>query len=69
MSPYKAELEKIRGLQSTNTYKKLTCRKYLCEKHRIQQKETAKEDTSCGKYGAMKHMVKTGISEVKPRMS
>jgi hypothetical protein len=69
MSPYKAELKKLIGLQFTNTYKKLTCPKYLCEEHKTQQKETAQDYPFCGKRGSIRPTVRTRISEVKRRMS
>jgi hypothetical protein len=38
------ELEKKRGVKSTDTGKKLTCPKYLCENVVSNKRTTAKED-------------------------
>jgi hypothetical protein len=38
------ELEKKRGVKSTDTSKKITCPKYLCENVVSNKRKTAKED-------------------------
>jgi hypothetical protein len=70
VSPFKVELEKKRGVQSTDTDKKLTCHKSLCEKHIKKQKENSKTGPlSGGKSRPIKPMVKTEKSGVKTPIS
>jgi len=44
-SVYRAEVEKKTRVQSTDEGKKLTCRKFLCVKHSLQQKGNGKKRT------------------------
>lgn len=59
-SVYNTELEKKTGMWPTDTGKKLSCRKSLCEKHRMQQKENERRGHFCGKIRPIKPVMKTG---------
>jgi hypothetical protein len=64
--PYKADLEKKRGVKPTDTGKNLNCRKSLFEKHSKQQKKKQKRGPlSGGKSRPIKPAMKIGRSEVK----
>jgi hypothetical protein len=69
-SPYKAELEKKRGVKSADTGKNLKCSKYLCEKLSKQEKENRKIGRlSGGKSRPIKPVMKTGKTEMTPPVS
>jgi hypothetical protein len=64
------EFEKKIGVQSTDTGKKLTCRKSLFEKHNRQQRENRYGGPLSGeKSMPIKPVVKTDRSEVKSPVS
>jgi hypothetical protein len=67
-SPYKAELEKKRGVKSTDTGKKLNC---PFSRNMVSNKmKTAKEDPfPVERVRLSQNVVKTGGSEVKPPIS
>jgi hypothetical protein len=63
-------LEKKRGMEFTDTSKKLTCPKSLCERHSKQQNGNNKTGPlSGGKSKPIKSVVKTAGSDVKPLIS
>jgi hypothetical protein len=61
-TPYKAELEKKRGVKSADTGKNLKRRKYLCEK-------PCKQETENRKSRPIKPVMKTGKTEMTPPVS
>ena len=70
ISIHNEELEKKTLLQSIDAGRQLACRKPLCEKHGVQQKENSKQGpTASQKSSPIKSVVKTARSDAKPPIS